>query len=442
MDGIPTRQPCKSCAAKRRAARTLLLVLLWPSIGLHARQIYKSVDAQGQIVYTDHADPSTAQTAVVLPSDAIPPDVMHFCWTNCFTLNLDNGIYRRTDGTEETWTIESFTPDSVILHRHDAPAVWNNNSTDVVYQGQIVDGRLTHATVNGNPVPEINMAWGAALHTLPGSNAERDRRPSASRSFALNVVPRTFVAPVTDIEMTSTAEPPPLPDETQPPATVDGSLWTPGFWAWNSAGYYWVAGIWVAPPRVGLLWTPGYWIYEGGLYRLHAGYWGPQVGYYGGINYGFGYFGAGYAGGRWVGNSLSLNRSVNNLNTSVIQNTYEEPVVRAVNPSKASYNGGPHGTTATPTAQQLSAAAGTHVPPTLHQRQYGERAANMPMIVKTTVAQPTTNRTAPPPRQSPAGIAVRARTPTAPLVINTNAPQPAAPRAERPPRAAHPAHPK
>jgi len=28
-------------------------------------------------------------------------------------------------------------------------------------------------------------------------------------------------------------------------------------------------------------------------------YWGPVVGFYGGINYGFGYFGRGYEGGRW-----------------------------------------------------------------------------------------------------------------------------------------------
>jgi hypothetical protein len=31
------------------------------------------------------------------------------------------------------------------------------------------------------------------------------------------------------------------------------------------------------------------------------GYWGPHVGYYGGVNYGFGYMGIGFAGGVWAG---------------------------------------------------------------------------------------------------------------------------------------------
>ena len=31
---------------------------------------------------------------------------------------------------------------------------------------------------------------------------------------------------------------------------------------------------------------------------FYDGYWGPHVGFYGGINYGFGYFGLGFEGGR------------------------------------------------------------------------------------------------------------------------------------------------
>jgi len=89
--------------------------------------------------------------------------------------------------------------------------------------------------------------------------------------------------------------PPALPVYAQPPAPADGYLWTPGYWAYGAAGYYWVPGVWVTPPRVGVLWTPGYWGFEGGLYGWHAGYWGPHVGFYGGINYGFGYGGVGPA---------------------------------------------------------------------------------------------------------------------------------------------------
>jgi hypothetical protein len=363
MHAISTRQAGKSRATKRGVSRIAVLLVLVPQLALHAQQIFKSVDVDGHVVYSDHADPSTPQTTVVLSTNAIPPDVLHFCWTNCFTLNLDKGIYRRVDGTDETWTIERFTPDAVILHRHDAPATWNNHSADVTYQGQFVDGRLINATVNGLPVPEINMAWGAALHSVPGSNTERDRRQAA---------PSEPGVPNVDVVMTSSAEPPPLPDEVQPPAVIDGDLWSPGFWTWSAERYAWVPGAWVRPPLVGLLWTPGYWAYDGGLYVFHAGYWGPHVGYYGGINYGFGYFGAGFVGGRWVGNAFTYNRSVNNLNANVIRNTYDEPVDAKMR-SKVGYHGGPHGTTAAPTAQELTAAAERHVPPTSQQHPMARR---------------------------------------------------------------------
>ena len=101
--------------------------------------------------------------------------------------------------------------------------------------------------------------------------------------------------------------PPAIPDYAQPAAPADGYIWTPGYWAWNGYGYVWVQGAWVAPPYVGALWTPGYW--GGGPYGYfwNAGYWGPTVGYYGGINYGFGYFGIGFYGGYWGGGHFWYN---------------------------------------------------------------------------------------------------------------------------------------
>ena len=59
------------------------------------------------------------------------------------------------------------------------------------------------------------------------------------------------------------------------------------------------AGHLGAAALVGALWTPGYWGWGDGGYRWHAGYWGPHVGFYGGVNYGFGYFGVGFVGGCW-----------------------------------------------------------------------------------------------------------------------------------------------
>ncbi len=81
-------------------------------------------------------------------------------------------------------------------------------------------------------------------------------------------------------------------------------------------------GTWVQPPRVGVLWTPGYWGFVGGVYAFHAGYWGPHVGFYGGVNYGFGYDGVGFVGGRWAGNSFAYNPAVVNVNMTKVHNTY------------------------------------------------------------------------------------------------------------------------
>ena len=63
---------------------------------------------------------------------------------------------------------------------------------------------------------------------------------------------------------------------------------------------------WVAPPSVGVYWTPGYWGYRTATTAGTRGYWGPSVGFYGGVNYGFGYFGTGFVGGFWAGKRLPL----------------------------------------------------------------------------------------------------------------------------------------
>ena len=93
--------------------------------------------------------------------------------------------------------------------------------------------------------------------------------------------------------------PPAIPVYAQPPCPGYGYIWTPGYWAYGPDGYYWVDGAWVLPPYEGALWTPGYWAWGDDAYYWRPGYWGLTVGYYGGINYGFGYFGTGFYGGYW-----------------------------------------------------------------------------------------------------------------------------------------------
>jgi hypothetical protein len=120
----------------------------------------------------------------------------------------------------------------------------------------------------------------------------------------------------------ATEAPPALPDYEQPPAPADGYIWTPGFWAWGPDGYYWVPGAWVEPPYTAALWTPGYWGFYGGRYLFYPGHWGLHIGFYGGINYGFGYVGFGYEGGYWNGGHFFYNRVYNNINARTVHNTY------------------------------------------------------------------------------------------------------------------------
>src|SRR5207244_13118589 len=119
-------------------------------------------------------------------------------------------------------------------------------------------------------------------------------------------------------------------------------------------------GTWVLAPYVGALWTPGYWGWDGSYYLWYPGYWGPHVGFYGGINYGFGYFGHGYDGGYWNHGVFSYNTAVTNVNTTYIHNTYNRTVVQNANVSRVSFHGGNGGTTAQPTAEERIAQQDRH----------------------------------------------------------------------------------
>lgn len=169
--------------------------------------------------------------------------------------------------------------------------------------------------------------------------------------------------------------PPALPVYVQPACPTPGYMWTPGYWAYGAAGYYWVPGVWVAPPRVGVLWTPGYWGWGGGVYAWHAGYWGPHVGFYGGVNYGFGYGGAGFVGGAWRGGAFAYNTAVMNVNSTVVHNTYvDRTVVNTTVVNHTSFNGGPGGVEAQPTAAERGYMNESHIAATNEQAEH-ERTA-------------------------------------------------------------------
>lgn len=203
--------------------------------------------------------------------------------------------------------------------------------------------------------------------------------------------------------------PPALPVYEQPICPGEGYIWTPGYWAWDDDydDYYWVPGTWVLAPEPGYLWTPPYWAWDNDVYIFHEGYWGPQVGFYGGVAYGFGYFGVGYVGGRWEGNRFFYNREVTNVNVVNIRNVYNERVeVRTEN--RVSYNGGPGGIQVRPRPQEEAASRERHLPPVAAQTQhFREARSNRELHASENHGRPAVAATARP-SEFRGGVAARA----------------------------------
>ncbi|MGB6973874.1 MAG: YXWGXW repeat-containing protein [Terracidiphilus sp.] len=174
--------------------------------------------------------------------------------------------------------------------------------------------------------------------------------------------------------------PPPLPVYVQPDCPDPGLMWTPGYWAYGQDGYYWVPGAWVPAPYDGALWTPGYWGWDAGFYVWHPGYWGQYVGYYGGVNYGFGYFGIGFVGGRWHGNYFEYNTAVMHLDRGRIHHFYDDRAVvsryTVSRGSHVSYNGGRGGINYRPSAAEQRATHEQHSGPTSYQTQHETQFRN------------------------------------------------------------------
>jgi hypothetical protein len=173
-------------------------------------------------------------------------------------------------------------------------------------------------------------------------------------------------ASVAQISITVGFAPPELPVYEQPLCPGDDYIWTPGYWAWDpdAADYYWVPGTWVLAPQPGFLWTPPYWGWGTGGYVFYPGYWGSEVGFYGGIVYGFGYFGHGFDGGRWQGGHFFYN-------TYVIRNVYETRIENVnVNVTRVSFNGGNGGVNVRATAAEEAYGRERHVEATSVQQEH------------------------------------------------------------------------
>lgn len=217
------------------------------------------------------------------------------------------------------------------------------------------------------PLPDDSAASGAAV---PSSF---QLGPSAAAQLDANQV--SF--------LTESDQPPPtLPDFDQPDAPIENDIWNPGYWALGTLGYFWVPGFWTPAPFYGALWTPPYWGFYQGHYVFHPGYWGTHVGFYGGINYGFGYIGTGYFGGYWSGHTFLYNLAVSNVNAT-ISSAYNRPVVyRGLRYGKKSarrisFNGG-RGVSARPRPAERAAAREPHMAPTYLQASRAAVAIRKP----------------------------------------------------------------
>jgi hypothetical protein len=209
------------------------------------------------------------------------------------------------------------------------------------------------------------------------------------KTWARTIVPTLLLLALPALSMAQVSlnisvnvPPPELPVYEQPPIPEDGYIWTPGYWAWGDdiQDYYWVPGTWVLAPQPGYLWTPGYWGWQGGAYIFNAGYWGPHVGFYGGVNYGYGYGGNGFEGGYWQGGHLYYNRSVTNVGSVQITNVYNKTVINNISETRVSFNGGSGGVRAEPTSEQLAAAHEQHLAPIAAQHQQEQAARSNPQL--------------------------------------------------------------
>jgi YXWGXW repeat-containing protein len=228
-----------------------------------------------------------------------------------------------------------------------------------------------------NPQPQ-SLTGDAKDHRAKG-NSMRIFSSIRSSLFVL-VLLALSAAAFGQIGISISLAPPELLTYDQPLCPGDGYLWTPGYWAYGDAdaGYYWVPGAWVMAPEPGFLWTPGYWGWGGNGYAFNEGYWGLHVGFYGGISYGFGYFGNGYEGGRWQDGHFFYNRSVNNVNITNIHNVYNETVIHNNTETRISYNGGTGGIDRRPTAQEQSFSQERHIPPVAAQNEHVQAARANP----------------------------------------------------------------
>jgi hypothetical protein len=271
---------------------------------------------------------------------------------------------------------------------------------------------------NGQNQPVELTSGDPGSGNLAPTGQPADQGYSPEQYYQQNYYPPSEGSETYEQPVEASEPPPPLPEYSQPPCPGDNYMWTPGYWSYASAGYYWVPGAWVMAPWVGALWTPPWWGYSNGAYLWHAGFWGSHIGFYGGINYGFGYTGRGYYGAYWNNGAVYYNRTVTNVNVTIVRNVYNYSVTN--NYVRVSYNGGRGGIEARPTPQELAVTRDPRMAAVPAQVQYARQAsADRAQFVAAGAAWPAALALARPlstsykaPASRPPAAALRAARPT------------------------------
>jgi hypothetical protein len=245
----------------------------------------------------------------------------------------------------------------------------SNQDQNAANTDQSATQNMSEDPANANLAPASDTTTGSAPAAQPAA-------PDTTTAQTSGASYESTAEDAGEEPVASAPQPPPqLPEYSQPPCPGDGYMWTPGYWNYQPTGYFWVPGVWVRAPYVGALWTPPYWGFSAGVYHLFPGYWGTHIGFYGGVNYGFGYGGLGYQGGYWNAGHFSYNRTVNNINTTVVHNVYTYNVVnRTTVVNRVSYNGGPGGLRVRPQPRELVALHEPRAPRMATQVQHVEAA--------------------------------------------------------------------
>jgi hypothetical protein len=164
------------------------------------------------------------------------PVVVHWCAQHCTTWTLDKGApfdkpHYGSQALGSIVIVERFTPASVIMRRTDYrpyPGVAVLTGELSADGNSIVNGTIkwTYHPCCGLSTGKYQAAWGTALDTVPGSDAERSRRTTATRSAPISPPkqPNQPNAASANVARANPGEPIPCNDRGHPPATSERAV--------------------------------------------------------------------------------------------------------------------------------------------------------------------------------------------------------------------------